>query len=462
MAEDFPVRAQDEKKQDSAFPTMCTPTIGDIPVYRIDMGKPAEERYIQLAKDFAPQIRSVSPLFDEVLESLFSKKLSGFFKFASRHAIRKVFSKEQTNEIKSIASTAKTSTHLVMALNLFLDLLLGCTSGAALVHPTPGKQSEKDNTDRLMHFRTLEWGMHVLRDLLVVVEFVNSKKGGKDEVIARSVTYAGFVGCLTGVRKDLSISLNFRPNHDCKTSSLRKHQLLVLLGRREAVPSILRRILLNEGFDDKKSKGSKDKDTGLNKHRKEPLTIAAAVKKLAFTPASPCYATFCDGSKVMTVLKDLHIGRAKTSTVFQVQCNHDPDHKVCCGHLTNTNTTNEATQSQPQAPVVGDGEWLYESENRQRALEMKWMRHMGAVTIRAGAALECGRNGICFNVDLMSETGADAEVPGVNEATLQQWIEAYPTTNECTHFSCIMDPVYGTIRWIARGPEASDSSVYAN
>lgn len=22
------------------------------------------------------------------------------------------------------------------------------------------------------------------------------------------------------------------------------------------------------------------------------------------------------------------------------------------------------------------------------------------------------------------------------------------TTNECTHFSCIMDPTYGTIRWL--------------
>lgn len=56
------------------------------------------------------------------------------------------------------------------------------------------------NSVRLMHFRTLDWGMERLRDLLVVLEFVNSSSETPDRVLARSITYAGFVGTLTAVR----------------------------------------------------------------------------------------------------------------------------------------------------------------------------------------------------------------------------------------------------------------------
>ncbi|GKT40528.1 uncharacterized protein ColSpa_00709 [Colletotrichum spaethianum] len=126
--------ARQEEKQTSAFPTVFTPTITDISIYRIDMGKPAEERYVQLAKEFAPQIRSVSPLFDEVVESLFSKKLAGVIKFTSRYALRKVFDQEQSKEIKSIASAAKIRTHLVtshsgLVAGLHFRNSLGATQG---------------------------------------------------------------------------------------------------------------------------------------------------------------------------------------------------------------------------------------------------------------------------------------------------------------------------------------------
>ncbi|GKT72917.1 LOW QUALITY PROTEIN: N-acylsphingosine amidohydrolase protein [Colletotrichum tofieldiae] len=450
---------------------MFMPAHADIPVYRIDMAKPAEERYVQLAKDFAPHLGSVSPLFDEVVGSLFSKKLlAGVIKFTSRYALRKVFDKEQTKEIKSIASAAKISTHLVVSLNLFLDLLLGCTSGAALVRPKPNDQAGKDTKNRLMHFRTLEWGMDILRELLVIVEFVDTRKGGADEVIARSVTYAGFVGCLTGVRdplqpnylvvnkvsrKDLSVSLNFRPNHDCKTTSLRKHQLLVLLGRREAVPSILRRILLNEDIPGQKSNASNDMDPRQKGPEPNPPSIKAAAEMLVFKLSSPCYVTFCDGSEVMVILKDLYTGRTKASNLFQVQCNHDPDHETCCGP-----SPGKSTAEPTQALILGDEDWLDESEDRQRALEEKWLQHMAAVAKGTGAELPGQHNGVCLDADIPTELGRDhGEVPGVDEAILQQWVETYPTTNECTHFACIMDPASGTIRWIARGPEPSDNSV---
>jgi len=50
--------------------------------------------------------------------------------------------------------------------------------------------------------------MDELRHLIVQLEFVNSNID-KDEVIARSITYAGFVGILTGVRYVPRIKFHF-------------------------------------------------------------------------------------------------------------------------------------------------------------------------------------------------------------------------------------------------------------
>jgi hypothetical protein len=48
----------------------------------------------------------------------------------------------------------------------------------------------KEADAKMLHFRTLDWGMDSLRKLIVQLEFVNEKGGS---VIARSITYAGFV-----------------------------------------------------------------------------------------------------------------------------------------------------------------------------------------------------------------------------------------------------------------------------
>lgn len=90
-------------------------------------------------------------------------------------------------------------------------------------------------------------GMDPLRELVVQLDFVRENQPGEDgqggkEVLASSITYVGFVGVLTGVRKGLSASLNFRPVHnDSMLSRERRNlafyvnHLLVLLGRRQSI-----------------------------------------------------------------------------------------------------------------------------------------------------------------------------------------------------------------------------------
>jgi hypothetical protein len=63
----------------------------------------------------------------------------------------------------------------------------------------------------MMHFRTLDWDMPELRKLTVQLEFVEKPEGA---VIARSITYVESVGVLTGVKRNLRISLHFRPYHN--------------------------------------------------------------------------------------------------------------------------------------------------------------------------------------------------------------------------------------------------------
>ncbi len=92
--------------------------------------------------------------------------------------------------------------HLLVAFNVLLDLFMGCTSGGV-------KLSVED---RMLHFRTLDWGMDPLWKVIVQLEY--NRDGVK---VASVLTYVGYVGVLTGVRKALSISLNFRPVHNAST-----------------------------------------------------------------------------------------------------------------------------------------------------------------------------------------------------------------------------------------------------
>lgn len=179
-----------------------TSSIDAIPTYKIDLARPAELRYAEISRDFGPRMRSLQVLFDQVLAMFLPVMI--LRRIVSRLAkllLRRVYDDEEMAEIRGIATATGVQIYLLVAFNSLLDCLLGCTSGAALVKPRRGRPRKPSGTDemRLMHFRTLDWGMDGLRDLLVVLEFYNSHTHGA-QVLARSVTYAGFVGALTAVR----------------------------------------------------------------------------------------------------------------------------------------------------------------------------------------------------------------------------------------------------------------------
>lgn len=176
-----------------------------IPRFTIDLAKPPRERYDEVVQVFGPRMRSLTGLLDDLL-SIFitSVWLRLIVIYLSRICLRRVYDEEENEEIKGISAASGVPLYLLVALNNLLDCLLGCTSGAVPVsigkplrNTSDGASPEKT---RLLHFRTLDWGMDELRDLLVVLEFMDSSSDNSNRVISQSITYAGFVGSLTMIR----------------------------------------------------------------------------------------------------------------------------------------------------------------------------------------------------------------------------------------------------------------------
>src|SRR5204863_9669104 len=92
-------------------------------------------------------------------------------------------------------------------------------------------------------------------------------------------------------RQGLSISLNFRPNRNKSTfiSNLRfySHVLLVILGFRPSITSVLRQLLLD--YIDSTASSSL-------------LNLAEAVAQI---PSTAAFLTFCDGDRTVVLEKDL-------------------------------------------------------------------------------------------------------------------------------------------------------------
>ncbi|KAL5327178.1 hypothetical protein ACEPPN_004870 [Leptodophora sp. 'Broadleaf-Isolate-01'] len=392
------------------------PDDAPIPTYRIDLSLPPAERYVKLAKDFASEMQAMTSLLDEVLHLvipwLWLRKL---VEWLASIFLCRVHSVEETEELKGIAKASGVDLYFLIALNVLLDSLLGCTSGGVMT--SLGKKGE--DRKRMMHFRTLDWGMDPLRSVLVILEFVRSESPNPKMVIGRSISYAGFVGMLTGVRKSLSVSLNFRPTHSCSTLALRKHQLLVLLGFRPSVCSIIRSMIAPSGIE-------------------QPASDLSLEDQLLAIPryrCPPCYLVLSDGISTAVIERDLDSTGVQIDKEFIIVTNNDAKHDSL------PNVTGKKDKS---ALVLDMEQWIQESSERKACVWKKWCgvkTRLRQKLIKEGVKAE----------DLTHDGWAS-----VKYKTLQDWLRAYPVQNECTHFMCIMDAQEGEIVFLERGVVTDD------
>lgn len=370
----------------------------DVPAYTIDLSLPPRQRYQDLAAEFKPQLATLPILFDEVVQSLQAKLPTATVQRVARVLLRHVYDKEQNEELIGIQEVTGIEMYLLVAFNVLLDLFMGCTSGG--IRTSVGKEQT-----RMLHFRALDWGMDPLRKVVVQLDFIE-RAGGP--IIASSVTYVGFVGVLTGVRKGLSVSLNFRPNHDASSRLMNfrfyLHHLLVLLGIRPSVSSLLRRCLLPPKSPSRRTPQTLSTLESIERHMPTIMTTAA-------------YLIFNDGQRTMTMEKDRESATCKSASDLITVTNHD--------------------EAEEQAP-----EELSEAQSKSHAtLQITGMDGLVEDSIyRKDCAMQLWKK---------SAKGSQDE-KNVPLQKVVKWLDSYPITNEETHYAALMDPVEGKIIWLKR------------
>ncbi|KAF7586901.1 N-acylsphingosine amidohydrolase (acid ceramidase) 1 [Aspergillus hancockii] len=422
------------------------------PVYKIDLSLPPAERYVHVARDYRDQLTSITSLFDKLVTDALPSTFLPWVKRLSRLFLRRLYSHEETAEIKGISRTTGIEMYLLVSFNVLLDLLMGCTSGAARTRlsTADGEQS------RMLHFRTLDWGMDELRKLLICFEFVRGPD--YNTVLATNITYIGFVGVLTGVRRGLSVSLNFRPNHDT-SSWLRNYRyygshLLVLFGLRRSISSMLRQYITPS---DKSS---------------QPPSLSEVWPKVMCTPSTAAYLVFCDGVEVIVLEKDHRTAHVKHHSSFIVATNSD--------NVTSCSSMENGDHGEHYGAALGTGVTvsmvsLVEDSNERRAvMQAHWdkkVRKAKKTPSNRERIYSTGRQDPLRRTRASQKRGGDSfiEIPSGNSslqnhnsgssvdsevtATLKEvikWTTTYPTTNEMTHFAAVMDPIQGTTVWIRR------------
>ena len=427
-----------------------------VPVNQIDLSMSPRDRYTELARMYAPQIQQLTILFDELLEDLgIPSQQRNCIKLAARLLLRRLHSHEETEEIRGIAKAVGVSIYLLTSFNIILDLLMGCTSGSvrSLEPEQPMSQA------KMLHFRTLDWGMDPLRSVIVQLDFIRSTSVTPQKVLASSITYVGFVGVLTGVRKDLSMSLNFRGVHNATTRAghfqFYLHHLLVLLGMRQSISSLLRSHLLG-------NLGARDPC---------PPTLAALADEIPPKPSTAAYLIFSDGKTTVTMEKDYRTALLRHSRSFIVMTNHDLNQSA------DTRSNNNSTR--PELASLADV--LSESTHRRKCIADKWKNKvrkeerrreregrisegltqsdkaesreasLRPMTMRSGR-VKAEMESISRDTEATPNTMSFEDSVSVTSEKVISWVSAWPTTNECTHFAAVLDPAEGQVVWTQRIP----------
>ena len=392
-----------------------------MPRYTIDLSLEPEARYVALAQHYRPELHRLRPILDRLLSDYgVPKVICQTINWIARLLLRKAHSSVETAELRGISKAANIPMYLLLVLNLLLDVIVGCTSGAA---KSRGEKEAQANT-RMLHFRTMDWGMEALRAFVVQLDYVKTKAASGETILGSSITYVGFVGVLTGVRKGLSLSFNERCLHDASTTieqlKYYHHKAMVLLGRRQSISSLLRSTLFGAQAD----------------WAEHPESLESLKNTMPLQKTTAGYMIFCDGRKCMVMEKDFVTAVTRESETFIVITNHDLE-EHCSRHDTPTQTTrSERLQDEIEA-----------SEDRRNCMVSKWQEKLQIAQSKQAEALGNSEQPV---VPTLAEIEQSMTV---TRRELANWTVAYQTCNEQTHFVALLDPSTGKVAWSKRFPK---------
>lgn len=399
-------------------------------------------------------MRALRGMFDELVHGISPKIPLAGVHWLAKLSLRKLYTDEETDELRGISRTTDIDMYLLISLNTVLDLLMGCTSG--------GVRSKSGSQTKILHFRTLDWGMDPLRDLIVQLEFV--RDDDPEKVLATSITYVGYIGVLTGVRKDLSMSLNFRPVHDeSRNMAFYTNHLLVLLGIRQSISSLLRECLFS--FPDEPAP----------KKREESLsTLDKIVAQVPSMPTTAVYLIFSDGVTTVTMEKDHGTAIVRSSHSFIIATNHDhePDSKPPKA-IADEKRKNHVGLSLVSSDAQVMADLIEDSNERRDCMQARWDKKVQQAVQAKQAAMKKVTEHI-ENLDqpqgsrsslrLRKKREEEAEEAERQRSSLQgslddtdvavtqkeiiSWLTTFPVLNETTHYATIMDPSKGKVAWV--------------
>ena len=389
-----------------------------IPRYTINLSLDPEIRYVALAKQYRPELHRLRSLLDSLLSDFgLPKFLCQTINQVARLLLRKVHSSVETAELRGISNAANVPMYLLVVFNLLLDVIMGCTSGAVKSRVTDQDRPET----RMLHFRTLDWILDGLRAFVVQLDYVKTKAASGETVLGSSITYVGFVGVLTGVRKGLSLSFNERGVHNASTTieqfKYYHHKTMVLFARRQTISSLLRTTLFGARAD----------------WAEHPKSLEHLKNTVPLQKTTAGYIIFCDGKKCMAMEKDFVTAVTRESETFLVITNHDLEE-----HCSRNDTPTQTTRS--EALQAG----MEESKDRWNLIVRKWQAKLQKEQRKHAEALEDPEQAV-------EPTLAEIEQSmTVTKSQLIRWTTSYSTCNELTHFAAILDPSTGEVAWSNR------------
>lgn len=424
------------------------------PIFRINLSLPPSERYVELACLYRDKMRGLRGMFDELVHGISPKIPLRAVHWLARLSLRRLYTEEETDELRGISRTTDIDMYLLISLNTVLDLLMGCTSG--------GVRAKSGSQTKMLHFRTLDWGMDPLRDLIVQLDFVRGDD--PEKVLATSITYVGYIGVLTGVRKGLSMSLNFRPEHDeSQNVAFYTNHLLVLLGIRQSISSLMRECLFS--FPDEP------------KPKKREVSLSALediVDQVPGLPTTAAYLIFSDGVTTVTMEKDHRTAVVRSSRSFIIATNHDQQP----GSMPPKAIADEKRKKHVGLSLVSSdaqvmADLIEDSNERRDCMEARWNKKVQQAVQAQKAALKKGTDQI-DNIDQpqgsrssvrlrkkreekakeaerkrdsMQDSLDDSDVAATQKEIIS-WLTTYPVLNETTHYATIMDPSKGKVAWL--------------
>ena len=218
-------------------------------------------------------------------------------------------------------------------------------------------------------------------------------------------------------------------------------KFLVLLGQRPSIPCTLRKYMIPDTHIE--SDG-----TNVPNDRPELPASEDVVTQFTSLPTAQCFVIVSNGETTTIIEKDWKSATIRSDSSFVACTNHDEAEEHVEGYTTGiTEDTapliageEERKENIPDAAAVaGMNEILEESVGRKRHIEKDW---------------ESAKEHYLKKHPDMEENDAT-----VLFAAVKRWLTHERITSPCTHFSVIMDPKKGEIKFAERYPTPDWESI---